>query len=156
MKIRKKKIYENRKKIPQKTENIPKKYHIKQNKILNKEASLNYKLFMCMFTVQRGSHTYPLQRDDVLVSQLVAGHGIDHVLSDQLLHTLLSHHGAAEQDRDGRVSQNATSRGRRAGIGGVTHEGRRTAQGTLLPRTSLVTAHTYLSWERGRNNSIDT
>lgn len=35
-----------------------------------------------------------------------------------------------------------------------THEGRRTAQGTLLPKTSLVTAHTYLSWKRKRRRSF--
>lgn len=29
-----------------------------------------------------------------------------------------------------------------------THEGLRTTQGTLLPRASLVTAHTYLSWRQ--------
>lgn len=105
-------------------------------------------------------HTYPLQWYDVFVSQLFSGQRIHHVLSDQLLHALLSHHGTPEHrtENESVFTGNTRTKGQRwwTGWQGGTHEGRRTAQGTLLPRTSLVTAHTYLSWEIRRYNNIST
>lgn len=89
------------------------------------------------------SSTYPLHWNDVPVGQFVSGHGVHHVLLDQLLHTLQSDDGPPAQGREA-VSQR--TRGREGGGRHLdTYEGRRTAQGTLLPRMSLVTAHTYLS-----------
>lgn len=40
--------------------------------------------------------TYPLQWYDVFVRQCVSSHGINHVVLDQLLHTLLSYHSTTK------------------------------------------------------------